>query len=140
MSVSKIYSIQDYYKSYLTSYFSQSVVNLDLPTDYEIEFTLFSNNSTINGNTGYMRFDSSSDGYVGKGSSNSRNIGIVSTFLPNPIPVSKDTTYIFKKENNVLSLTDGTDTITESNSNYTKLYSINGSTGGQIKNIKITKL
>ena len=141
---SETFVIQDCIKYYGTSYSQSSIVNLDLPSEYKIEFTLFSNSSvqTSGGrsNVCFLRFDSSSGGYVGKGSSISRNTGISATFLPNSVPVSVDTEYTFSKENGVVYLSDGTDTINLTSSAFTKLYEIRGSTDGQIKNVKVKPL
>lgn len=53
---------------------------------------------------------------------------------------SHDTDYTFSKENGVVYLSDGTDTINVTSSAFTKLYEIRGSTDGQIKNIKVKPL
>ena len=93
------------------------------------------------GNTAYIRFDKSDGAYVGKGSTNNRNISVNTIALPNTIPVSVDTTYSFSKKNGALSLSDGTDTVTSStSSSYTKIYSLNGSSNGKLKTIKVKPL
>lgn len=132
--------IEDCLQYYPNTYNSTVSTNYNLPTNYQIEFTIFSNNTTSS-NTALLRFDTTTGGYVGKSSSTSRQIGIGTTYLSSTVPVSTDTTYRFEKENNTLYLTDGTNYITTSTTTYyTKLIYIKGSTNGQIKNIKIKPL
>lgn len=93
------------------------------------------------GNIAFIRFDTSSGAYVGKGSTSNRNISMNTVALPNTIPVSVDTTYSFSKNNGALALSDGTDTVTSSTvSSYTKIYSLNGSSNGKLKTIKVKPL
>lgn len=141
---SEIY-VEDCIKYYSDTYSSSSIVNFTLPTNYKIEFTIFSDSSTStssgSGNTAFIRFDTSSGAYVGKGATSNRNISMNTIALPNTIPVSVDTTYSFSKTNGTLALSDGTDTVTSSTvSSYTKIYSLNGSSNGKLKTIKVKPL
>ena len=140
MFSSEIFVIHDYFKYYLTTYESQVNVNLSLPTNYIIKFILTSN-SGGDPNICYLRFDSSSGAYVGKGSSTSRNI-TVSAISKNvgTIGTSVDTEYTFTKQNGVVTCTDGTSTVSGSTSSYNTLNHIMGSTNGKVKDIRIIKL
>ena len=123
----------------MQTYTSPSTVNYDLPSKFLIEFTLWC--ESIGGNTGspYLRFNTSNGAYVGKGSSSSLNVGILTTVL-NQLPVLTDKTFYLSYEDGVATLTDGTDSISSSLT-LTKLYSINsGGSNGKIKNVKIKAL
>ena len=133
------YEIEDCYKTYMQEYTSASNVNYDLPSKFLIEFTLWANSVGGYGGSAFLRFNNSSGAYVGKGSSQSRNITINTTVL-NQLPVSEYKTFYLSFENGVATLTDGTDSITSSLT-LTKLYQINsGGVNGKIKNVKIKAL
>ena len=133
------YEIEDCYKTYMQEYTSASNVNYDLPSKFLIEFTLWSNSVGGYGGSAFLRFNNSSGAYVGKGSSNNRNITINTTVL-NQLPVSEYKTFYLSFEDGVATLTDGTDSITSSLT-LTKLYQINsGGSNGKIKNVKIKAL
>ena len=140
MFSSETFVVHDYFKHYLTTFGSQVNVNLSLPTNYIIKFILNSNSSG-DPNICYLRFDSSSGAYVGKGSSTSRNI-TVSAISKNvgTIGTSVDTEYTFTKQNGVVTCTDGTSTVSGSTSSYNTLNHIMGSTNGKVKDIRIIKL
>ena len=140
MFLTKTFVVHDYFKHYLTTFESQVNVNQSLPTNYIIKFILNSNNGG-DPNICYLRFDSSSGAYVGKGSSTSRNI-TVSAISKNvgTIGTSVDTEYTFTKQNGVVTCTDGTSTVSGSTSSYTTLNHIMGSTNGKVKDIRIIKL
>ena len=97
-----------------------------------------STGSTANG--AFIRFNSSSGPYVGKGATNSRNITFNGVTL-HQIPTSTDTEYTLSYDNGSCTLTSGADTITTSVS-LTKLYSITAinTNHAHLKNIKIKPL
>lgn len=92
-------------------------------------------------NVGYVRFDSSTGGYVGKGATTSRNITCspISKTL-NQIPIDTDVEYILTKNNGVLTLTDGTDTVSGSTNTCTNLNHFKGTNDCKIKDIRIKPL
>lgn len=142
--VSEIFSIEDCLRVFPNSYTSQVSVNLSLPTNWQIQFILNSSSYNTSGsreNVCYVRFDSSSGGYVGKGATTSRNI----TCSPinktlNTIPIDTDVEYILTKVNNVLTLTDGTDTVSGSTTSCTNLNHFKATSDGIVKNIRVKPL
>lgn len=86
-----------------------------------------------------MRFNNSSGTYCGKGGSASQNINLGTTTL-NQITPNTDVEYTLTYENGTGVLTDGTDSITVTGLNLTKLYSFDARTYATLKNIRIIKV
>ena len=102
-------------------------MNWDLPSEFKIQFTINSDSSTptgTQGNTAYLRFNSSSGVYLGKSSSARRNIVLFDeSHIVHQIPVSTDVEYTMTYQNGTATLTDGTDTVTNT-ATLTKLYNV----------------
>lgn len=145
MFVSETYSIEDCIKAWDTTLTSQITPNYQLPSNWKIQFIINSNDySSSTGsrtNAPFIRFDSSSGGYIGKGSSASRIITVspISKTLNN-IPVSTDVEYTVTKNGNTLTASDGTSTVSGSTSNCNKLYLISASSDGNVKKVRIKPL
>jgi len=143
--VSETYTLEDCLRVFPNTYTSQISVNLSLPTNWQIQFILNSSSYNVSSgsreNVGYVRFDSATGGYVGKGGSGSRNITCspISKTL-NQIPIDTDVEYTLTKVNNVLTLTDGTDTVSGSTTSCTNLNHFKASSDGIMKNIRIKPL
>lgn len=141
MFLTKTYSIKDCLKTYLQSYNNEVIIDYTLPSEFEIEFILNSNNGG-NPNYAYIRFNGSSDNlFVGKLGSSSRDVLLYngSNQIIHQIPVSTDTKYSLTYSNGSATLKSGNDTVTASMT-LTKLYSLNATANGVIKNILIKPL
>ena len=138
---SEIYVVEDCIHYSSTTYSSSSVLDWSVPSAFELSFIINSGNSTSN-NAPYIRFNSSSASlFCGKTGSANRNINLYngSDNVLNQIPISTDVEYILTYENGVATLTDGTDTVSASMS-ITKIYQVNGTSNGKIKEIKLKPL
>lgn len=140
--VSESYTIHDYYRYSSSTYSSSTTVNWSLPTNFKLEFILNSNSATSN-NAPMVRFNNASSIFIGKASSSSRNgiWGDGQWTVIGDIPVSTDTEYVLTYENNIATITDGTNTITMNvSTDLTSIYGVIGFSNGVIKNIRITQL
>lgn len=127
-------------KAYLQEFSSVQTVNYTLPSSFVIEFTINGGANQQYNNTAFLRFNNDSGTYCGKGASASQNINLASTLL-NQIPVNTDVEYTLTYDGNGNGvLTDGTDSITVTGLNLTKLWKVDASSKSHIKNVKIKPL
>lgn len=121
----------------------ESVKNWSLPSQFKLSYIINSDSwsgASGSSNFAFIRFNSSSGVWGGKGSSSNRGIQFNNVLL-NQIPTSTDTEYTLSYDNGSCTFTDGTDTITTTVS-LTKIYLIvaKENNHSHLKNIKIKPL
>ena len=116
-----------------------TVVNYTLPSSFELDFTIYSTIPTTDPSIAFVRFNSSSGVWMGKGSSTSRNVSFFGTTFNSISSTYTDYDYSMTYENGVATLTDGTTTKTSTQS-LSKLYLLASNGGSQLKNIKLKPL
>ena len=140
MLVSETYSIEDCLKYWETlSIQGETSVNYSLPSNFELDFTIYSTKPTTDPSLAYFRFNSSSGIWCGKGGSTSRVVSFFGNSFSQITNVNTDYNFTLTYENGVATLTDGTNTQTSSQT-LTKLYVFNSRGGSQLKNIKLKPL
>ena len=141
MSLQETYSIEDCLKYWETlSIQGDTIVNYSLPSNFEVDFTIYSTNPTTDPSVAFLRFNSSSGVWCGKGSSTSRAVySIGGTTFSQITNVNTDYNFTLTYENGVATVTDGTNTETSSQT-LTKLYLFASKGGSQLKNIKLKPL
>lgn len=142
-SLQKTYKIEDCYKYDTIAHNTNTVLNYTLPSEFELQFTLYSV-STVSGNTCYLRFNNSNTIFIGKATSSNRQVYFndgSDHYLDSTVPESTDYTLTLTYENGVATLTDGVNTISLSIASLTSIYNVNvGRQDNYIKNIKIKAL
>ena len=134
------YSIKDTWKYDPNSYNSNVTVNINLPSDFKIEFDVNSNSSTSS-NTAYLRADNGE--IIGNTSNGDRKINLydgTNHFLSSELPVSSDITLKWECINGVQTLTDGISSVSVNKPNPTSINLIGATTNATIKNIIVYKL
>ena len=138
--VSETYTIEDIYKYYSSVPKSDAIVNLTLPEHFELTFKLYSRNPTTDPSYAFMRFNSSSGPYMGKGSSGNGKVGINSTVLQT---ISSDVEYSYQlvyDGTTKMYIKDTSTSITVNTGALTKLYMFTSSTHTDLTDIKIKPL
>ena len=140
MFVSETYAIEDIYKYYDSVPKSDTIVNLTLPTHFELTFKLYSRAATSDPSFAFMRFNNSSGAYMGKGSSGNGKVGINSTTLQT---ISSDVEYSYQlvyDGTTKMYIKDTSTSITVNTGALTKLYMFTSSTHTDLTDIKIKAL
>lgn len=141
MFVSEIYSIEDcirYWSNSQIDHTTDMVVDMSLPSNFEIDFGLYSTSTTTGTSVGLLRFNNSSGVWCGKGGSASTQISFNGTTL-NTIYANTQYDYIFRYENGTGTFKLGQSSIS-STTNITKLYSIVSRGGTHLNYVKIKPL
>ena len=137
---SETYAIEDIYKYYDSVPKSDSTVNLTLPTHFELTFKLYSRAATTDPSYAFMRFNSSSGPYMGKGSSGNGKVGINSTTL-NTISSNVEYSYQLVYDGTTkMYIKDTSTSITVNTGALTNLYMFTSSTNTDLTDIKIKPL
>lgn len=138
--VTETYSIEDIYKYYDSVPKSDTTLNLPLPTHFELTFKLYSRAATTDPSYAFMRFNSSSGPYMGKGSSGNGKVGINSTTLQT-ISSNEEYSYQLVYDGTTKMYINGTSiSITVNTGALTKLYMFASSTNTDLTDIKIKAL
>lgn len=139
-SLQETYKIEDCYKYDTTAHNTNAPLNYTLPSEFELQFTLYSV-STVSGNTCYLRFNNSNTIFIGKATSSNRQVYFndgSDHYLGSTIPESTDYTLTLTYEDGVATLTDGVNTLSLNIASLTSIYNVNvGRQDNYIKNIKI---
>ena len=143
MVLQETYEIEDCYKYDTTAHNTNATLNYNLPSEFELQFTIYSV-STVSGNTCYLRFNNSNTIFIGKATSSNRKVYFndgSDHYLGSTIPESTDYTLTLTYEDGVATLTDGVNTLPLSIASLTSIYNVNiGRQDNYIKNIKIKAL
>ena len=137
------YEIEDCDRYDTTVHNTNTVLNYSLPSEFELQFTLYSTNATT-GNTCYLRFNNSNTIFIGKATTSNRDVYFYdgsNHLLGSTIPVSTEYVLILTYENGVATLTDGVNTLSLSISSLTSIYNVNvNRQDNYVKNMKIKAL
>ena len=136
--VSETYEVEDCIR-YWESVSGVVTINYSLPSEFQLDFTIYSTNILIDPSVAFFRFQSSSGIFIGKGSSNSANVQFFGSVFNQITETNTDYNYSMTYSNGVATLTDGTTTKT-STITLTKLYLLNSQGDSQLKNLKIKPL
>lgn len=140
MNLLETYSIEDCLKYWETlSIQGDTSVNYSLPSNFELDFTIYSTKPTTDPSIAYLRFNSSRGIWCGKGDSTSRVVSFFENSFSQITNANTDYNFTLTYENGVATLTDGTNTQTSSQT-LTKLYLFSSKGGSQLKNIKLKQL
>lgn len=113
-----------------------------MPSAFELKFIINTSNDTDNQNIGYIRFNTSSNGYMGKGSSSNHNFLLYdgsSAQTLATIPKNTDVEYTLTYQNGTATVTDGTNTKSASMT-ISKIYLLNFGTHCPLKLLQIKPL
>ena len=116
-----------------------TIVDYTLPSEFEIDFTIYSTVLTSNTSLGYLRFNNASGVFVGKAASLQTNIYFFDTIISQITQTNTDYNFVLTYRNGITTLTDGTNTYTSTQS-LDKLYSLVSNGGTRLKNIKLKAL
>ena len=143
MFLQERYEIEDCDRYDTTVHNTNTVLNYSLPSEFELQFTLYSTNATT-GNTCYLRFNNSNTIFIGKATTSNRNVYFHDSsdhLLGSTIPVSTEYVLTLTYENGVATLTDGVNTLSLSISSLTSIYNVNvNRQDNYVKNMKIKAL
>ena len=114
------------------------VIDMNLPSNFEIDFGMYSTSPTTGTSIGLLRFNNSSGVWCGKGGSASKNISFNGITL-NSINANTQYDYILQYENGTGTFKVGQSSIS-STVNITKLYSIVSRGGTHLNYVKIKPL
>ena len=132
--------VQDCIKYWDTLPNADTIVDYNLPSEFKIEFTIYSPNVAQNPSAAFLRFNSSNGVWVGKGSNYNGNIYFVgTTTVFSTINSNTEYNYVLTYENGVATLTDGTNT-KSSTQTLTKLYTLVSWNYGKLLNVKVKPL
>ena len=133
----KTFVIDDCLKYWETlSINGDTIVDYTLPSEFEIDFTIYSTVLTSNTSIGFLRFNNASGVWIGKGNSTNRNIYFFDTIIRQITQTNTDYNFVLTYRNGITTLTDGTNTYTSTQS-LDKLYSLVSNGGTRLKNIKL---
>ena len=135
---SETYAIEDCIR-YWESVSGIVTINYSLPSEFQLDFTIYSTNILLDPSVAFFRFQSSTGIFIGKGSSTSANVQFFGTTFNQITETNTDYNYSMTYKNGVATLTDGTTTQT-STKTLTKLYLLNSQGDSQLKNLKIKPL
>ena len=140
MFLQETYELEDIYKYYDSVPKSDTIINLPLPTHFELTFKLYSRATTTDPSFAFMRFNNSSGAFMGKGSSGNGNVGINSTTLQT-ISSNVEYSYQLVYDGTTTMYIKGTSTsITVNTGALTNLYMFTSSTNTDLTDIKIKTL
>ena len=140
MIVSEIFSLEDcarYWSNSQIDHTADMIVDMSLPSNFEIDFGMYSTSPTTGTSIVLLRFNNSSGVWCGKGGSSSRNISFNGTTLNSINNTQYD--YILRYDNGTGTLKVGENSIS-STVNITKLYLIASRGGTHLNYIKIKPL
>lgn len=141
MLLQETYSIEDcvrYWDNSQIDHTTDMVVDMDLPSNFEIDFGMYSTSPTTETSIGLLRFNNSSGVWCGKGGSSSRTISFNGTTL-NSINANTQYDYILRYENGTGTFKIEQSSIS-STVNITKLYIIASRGGTHLNYVKIKPL
>lgn len=130
--------VQDCIKYWDTLPNADTIVNYNLPSEFKIEFTIYSPNVAQNPSAAFLRFNNSSGGWVGKGSNYNGTISLFGTTF-STITSNREYDYVLTYQNGVATLTDGTTTKTSSQT-LSKLYQLTSWNYGKLLIVKVKPL
>ena len=113
-------------------------MNYNLPSEFKIEFTIYSPNVAQNPSAAFLRFNNSSGGWVGKGSNYNGSIYFFGTII-GEITSNREYDYVLTYQNGVATLSDGTTTKTSSQT-LSKLYQLTSWNYGKLLIVKVKPL
>ena len=137
----QIFSLEDcvrYWSNSQIDHTADMVIDMNLPSNFEIDFGMYSTSPTTGTSIGLLRFNNSSGIWCGKGGSASKNISFNGITL-NSINANTQYDYILQYENGTGTFKVGQSSIS-STVNITKLYSIVSRGGTHLNYVKIKPL
>ena len=140
MFLQETYEVEDLYKYYDNVPKSDTIINLPLPNHFELTFKLYSRAVTSDPSYAFMRFNSSSGPYMGKGSSGNGKVGINSTTLQT---ISRNVEYSYQlvyDGTTKMYIKDTSTSITVNTGALSTLYMITSSRNTDLTDIKIKAL